>query len=481
LKRRTLLAMVLLAGCTQTPRLVAPLRYPADLGNREVHADESLRSTQPEVGTSATPLRCPIPQAATLSNGARLFVVERHAFPSVSARLVFASTLPEWDAPGATRVELMGATFLSPIEVGEDVRVGCSSSGCSLSVLGTRDELDEMLGRLATLVVSPREPREAYARRLRSSIANFRLSGALSTTQLSRNTVSAVFGDPPYADTRRTDFPLEELERIRDSLLRPESATLLIAGDVSFDDARSAAERSLGSWRARGSVGVRPTPAHRTLGAGPQVVLVNHEGLALPLGAIVVRGPARGDPDAASAAVAVHILGGGASSTAFQTVREDMSAAYVVEGHISWWPETSILFLGGQFDPQRTPDALAALLRSLRALRQHAPVEADLIRAKAAIGAGLVRQLSSNDAITASLVTALITGGPLDLCDFDKRVDAVSAEDVWRFAAKYFDEDNLHLVAVGEAGELAGPLAGLGLGRERLRDGFGQDVRVSSE
>ncbi len=419
---------------------------------------------------------CASSTSFAIGNGLRVILVEHHAFPSLAARLVFPRRPSERSEADFVRLELMGATFFAPLEAGEDATGRCSRQGCLLADWGVQGELGSMLERLAALVVHPSETVETFERRLLRGTDSVRLSGRNMGIALWRNAYIQAFGTSPLGGIDAASFrpQIEDLERIRDALITPGNATLVIAGDTLPEQARAAVESALGAWAAKDSAA--PTAAERTVHpTQPGIVLINIHHLTHTLADLVVRGPPREDRDAAAFALAAQILGGGMSSVAFRYVREDLPASYAVGARVEWFEVGSMLRLGGALDPENAIEALRALLRAVRELRAAGPKDADVERAKATLR-GAMRQQQSSSAGIASNIAAGVLAGAIDLCAFVNQLDTVSAGDVKRVVTKYFAEGNLHMVAAGPKEDVGSWLSDFGLGPVTMRDGFGRNV-----
>jgi predicted Zn-dependent peptidase len=382
------------------------------------------------------------------------------------------------DEAEGVRVELVGATFLSPVEAGEDASAGCTTVGCSVGDWGRPGELGQMLGRLAALVATPHETATTYARRLAQAIVNLRLSGRNLQGTVWHNAYAEAFGTQPSGafavDGRAPTF--EEIDQARRAVIDPGNATLVIAGDTSLEEAHAAAQGAFADWTPTG-VTAPEAAATAAPRSGPGAVLVDSRNLVQAIGDVVVRGPKRSDPDAPAFALAGQILGVGMSSTAFRTVRESMAAAYAVGAQIFWLHQGSILVLGGALEEAKAVEALGSLLGAMRDMRDSGPADTDVARAKMALKASVRQQQASNPGVAQAIAAGVLLGGPLDECALINQVDAASSADVQRVAQKYFTEGNLHVVAVGPAEDLESSLDRLGLGPVHRRDGFAHDPK----
>jgi zinc protease len=460
-----------LAGCSQGSRLVAPLHYVSTPG-----ADPHV-TAQPAVdATVDRDVPFPTVREATLDDGVRLVVAERHAFPAIAARLVMVrDALDVNDAPS---LDYLGPTFLVPSEAGEDASAGCGPAGCFAADVGATGEVSEVIDRLASLVAHPRESRDAFARRLKAAAASVRSSGFTPEAAFVRNARALAFGRSAYGEPEELAAPpsLTNLEALRDDIFQPLRATLVVVGDVSFDEVLAAARQVFSGWVS--TFEGHPEAPHRDLPprVEPKLVMVdNSVGVEARCG-LVVRGPAPSSADAAAFTVASRVLGGGMDSAAFRAVRENLEAAYAVGANTWWFPSGSMLVLGGPVQEDKTIDALEALTAAVRDIGRSGPPPGAVNTAKAAMLGGLRHVLSSNAAIASAMGDRVLAGGPVDLRRWANELQAVSEADVTRIAARYFGAGAIGAVVVGSAYYLEPWLGGLGFGQPQRRDGFARIV-----
>jgi zinc protease len=473
-----LAALLTLTCCATQPRLVASLRYDEPAIGAAKRYDDPARSAAPEAPLPTTPVQCPASTGFALDNGLRVVVVERHGFPSVAARMVFPRK-PSDRSPGdSLRLQLMGATFFSPVEAGEDASAACGRVGCSLADWGTTGELTAMLGRLAALVAHPHETTATYERRRLRAMVSLTLSAQNGAVALQRNAYAVAFGTSldGSVDASTPGPQLEELERTRDSLIYPENATLFVVGDTSLEETRRAVGSVFTAWATKGIPAVRDDPQAATEDR-PGVVLIPWHGVTQTFAHVVARGPNRDDNDAPAFVLTAEILGGGSSSVANRAVREEMAAAYALGDSVSWFETGSVLSLGGALEEVKAVDALRSLLGALRRLRSEGSTEKDVQRAKATLRARVRHLHSSSAGIALLLSQSVWSDAQLDGCHFANLVLAATAADVHRAATKYFAEGSLHVVAFGSPDDVGFGLPDLGLGPVSLRDGFARDVK----
>jgi zinc protease len=325
-------------GCAGTPRRVAALHYEAASPNANEFEAIALvpRPTVP----SLAPLECPAIEQATLANGMRIVVAARHDFPSISARVVFRREPRE--AGDDWRLALIGAAYFAG---GYDAAGGCSRFGCSMGIDAGAGNVEAVVGRLANAVLVDPDPQRIVLARLQTALQRIVDSQYDPWSSLRRNADAAAFGRTSYGQPAAWPMSgrLSDVQRVRAELLAPSSTTLVVVGDTSFAEVRGAVEQK---WGARTSVAApRASSSPLALPAhlASRVVVVDDVGTSQCVGAIVLRGPGSGDPDAVAFSLASQLLGGGESSSVFRVLRDRFGAAYAVDGFVTSGPAASLL------------------------------------------------------------------------------------------------------------------------------------------
>jgi zinc protease len=470
------LLLACLVGC-QPPRIVAPLRYEDTPGPSA--GAPSAEDVPPPVEADRNPMQCTAAVSVAMPGGLRLIVIERHAYPTVMARLNIVPTSLADTGPDAMRVEFLGATFLPDDRLYDGASGSWNSGSCAVEAWGAAADSAEVIDRLARAVRRSTVSGPDDARRFQAATLAIGDVARRPAQILNLNAYAASFGRPFFGGPGRLPdaFGLAELARVRDAVVRPDQATLVIAGDITPEAARAEVEASFGWWKSAPALAPAPrAPDPPAASWSPKLAFVEGFGPTQSAIAVTVRGPSRDSPDAPAFAVAAHLLGGGLASLAFRSVREELGVAYQVGADIHWLRGASLLKVSGTVETSTTVDSLRALLRVVRTFRQTGANEGDVARARAVLRAHALRDETSSLALGRSVTTALVAGGPLDGCWFARSCQDVTAADVLRVARTYLDEDALHVVVIAPDESIADDLAPLGLGKPTRRTAYGYDV-----
>jgi predicted Zn-dependent peptidase len=417
----------------------------------------------------------------TLSNGIPLFVAERHAFPSAAIRIVLATggmTSSAVANGGATRLDLLAATYLTPADVDGNATAGCTQTACWVAERMTPAAAADTLGRLGAWITRPQAEGPADIQRFAAAADALRRGEDSPRLTLWRNAEVMAWGLPFNAHGRSIAEPtMADVVQARAQLLRPAAATLVVTGDVSADDVRAQAERAFGGWRSDGETSphVGSSSESTEPSFAPRVVYVP-QNRAAPVTAVVVRGPGSRSADAWAFRIAVQILGGGMESEIYVHVREEMAAAYATGAEVRWLQNSSIAAIGGPLERGKVVAATRVMVSSVRALREKGPAPEVLDRAKMRLKAEVRDSASTNWLLASSLEVVDGDAQPLDLCEAETHINAVTASDVWAALRTYFAEKRLGVVVIAREDQLDAWPEDLNMGRVQRRDWLGQDA-----
>ncbi|MEK8053116.1 pitrilysin family protein [Ideonella sp. DXS22W] len=475
---------------TRRALLRAGLGLPLALGNAGLCAGLWLplgaRAAMPGVDAPPEPLPprpvvVPPLHQAQLANGLTVITAPLHELPVVSA-LLLLRVGAEADAPGQPGVAAMTATLLAkgarrggkPVDATAlarqaeslgsalDTASGWRSSSLAMTVM--RPKLDAALALMADALRHPLlaadELERARAQALDGLRVTFKDPAALSGLLLRR----AWWGDSPYgavtAPAALQQLKLDAVRAFHTRWYRPEQAALVLAGDVSPDEARALAQRLLGDWRAADHA-APPLPA----AAAPQplaapLVLLDMPGAGQSGVAVAAPFVANGATDRRAAQVASAVLGGGYSARLNQEVRIKRGLSYGAFADGETQPGGGMFAARTQTDHKTAAEALALLRGEITRLAAEPPTPVELVARQATLVGGFARRLDTTGGLAALAAAQWSQGRPLaDLQRTVPEILAVTPEQVAAFARTHWTPERLRAVVVGD---LAAAAAGLG-------------------
>jgi zinc protease len=222
----------------------------------------------------------------------------------------------------------------------------------------------------------------------------------------------------------------------------PNDAILVVAGDITPEEARRLAEATYGRIPAKPEA-LRAERPSEPPGAGPRSVTVRDEKVREPqLQRIyIVPSAVTGAPGEAEAlALLAEILGGGPTSRFYdRLVRGDGAATYAGAHYRANGRDSSRFIIYGLPKPGTSLGDLEARMDEVIAdLLQGGITEEELARAKRSSIAQAIYSLDNQMALAHIVGQALAIGQSLDsVQDWPGRVQAVTLEEVQRVAQKY--------------------------------------------
>jgi zinc protease len=464
-----LLAALLLAqGPMAGQGAQAPAR-PAEMKGRAPVSQDVLK------------IKLPRAQEATLSNGARLLVLEDHRVPSIRFEILMIGAGGYYDpkdVPGLadTTASLMDegtagktseqiAQALDTMAASVAVTASEGSQIATLTGSGLTDQFDAVLALASDVLLNPTFPEPELARykaRARASLEDQRTDpNFLAQERYSK----AMYGEHPASSTGLTKESLEKITR--DALVAfhkanyvPDHAIIGVSGDITLAEARTKLDAALKSWarsgKARPGVVDPPDP-------GPlKIALVNRPAAVQTTYLLGVPAINRAHPDYDALQVMNQILGS-TNGRLFRELREVKGYTYGVGSGLR-----ALRYRGdwrSQMDVRTevTEPAFRDLLAELQKMRDQLVPETEFKDAQRSMTASFALSLEDAAALLNLYVVRELYNFPADYWDrYADRITAVTPAQVQAVARKYLDPSKLQVAAVGDSGKIQSALAKFG-------------------
>jgi len=219
------------------------------------------------------------------------------------------------------------------------------------------------------------------------------------------------------------------------------------AGRVDVDRLAREVSRSFHLPRRHETAAVRRIPRFR------QMVRHHEREVSQASLCLIRRGPSYRDRNRHAVYVLNTILGAGASSRLFQSIREDEGLAYSVYSFMDSFRDTGMFGVYLGVSPERMERALRLTCRELRRIRRHGVKAWELESAKAQIFAGLFLSYESMyERITRLAHNETYYGAQVPLLQVVRAIDGLTREDIQQAAAELLDPGSFSLVTLGPAG-----------------------------
>lgn len=433
----------------------------------------------PEVGPEV-PFAVPVPETASLSNGASVWVLPKPGLPLVTVTL----TVPggsATDAPGregtawlADRMLTQGAGkldaegFAETVErLGIELDVSTGRAGSTITMSMKKEQLDEGLDLLADMVLRPRFKGKDLKRERKLAVQDLQLQLDDPSAVAARAAWAAWFGaEHPYG--RPTDGTVDGMGDVSKKDAKAywarawnsAGARVTVTGDLGKDEAVKALEGRLGAaWKATtpARVTVPPAPAHTG-----EVLLVDRPDSAQTVFYLVFAGMPFGDPAIAPVRAGTIVLGGTFTSRLNALLREKRGYTYGVRAGVHALPDGGVLTVSSRIRTDASGPAMVDLVGELARIREGV-TEDELRKARGAYRQDLVEAMETRAGAAATFAAWHFAGkGPDALGKELAAVQAVAPRDVPAAMAPY-DPAKAVIVLVGDRKAIEGPLKEAGV------------------
>jgi zinc protease len=409
----------------------------------------------------------PMVHREVLPNGIVLLVAERPAIPIVAARVYTRAGAAFEPADRAGLANLTGALLTrgtarrsarqidAAIEfVGGRIEASAGRDGLVAWLSILKRDLTLGLDLLTEVVLTPSFPEPELKRKVAQIQASIKQSEESPGTVASRALAPLVFPGHPYG--RPSEGTVESVGRLtREDVVRfyaerarPDTTIVALVGAVTVDEARREVVARFGGWpRPSAPAAVVPmaTPA-----SAPRTETITREltQTTLKFGRQAVN---QRDPDYFPLTVASYILGGGSTSRLYTRVREEGGLAYDVRSHLSPGKYGASFGVSTQTRAAERAKVVGLIEAELDRMRREPVSERDLGVAKDYLIGSFPLRLDTSSKVADFLVGVEEMGLGLDYAErYRERIARVTAADVQRVAAKYFDPGGFSRVAVGQ-------------------------------
>jgi zinc protease len=331
------------------------------------------------------------------------------------------------------------------------------SAGYRFSLTVLKEYFSKGVQLLADNELHPALPEEAFEI-TRGQTAQF-VAGNLQSpgyrTSRALNMALVPAGDPILRETTPdtvSKLTLDEVKQYHVATVRPDLTTIVVIGDITPDEARTAIEKGFGDWKATGA-----TP-DTTLAAIPEnkpsaVNVPDNQAVQDTVTLAEQLNLNRFDPAYYPLELGNHVLGGGFYATRlYHDLRQVNGYVYTVDASLRASETRASYAVQYGCDPQNVSKARALIVRDLEQMRTQDVSDAELLQAKAMLLRQIPLSTSSEDAVAGALLGRAELGLPLDEpIKAAKTYMALTADDVKNAFAKEIDTGNLVQVVRGPA------------------------------
>ena len=458
------------------------------------------RSQGPPMGGPET-LALPPMQKATLKNGLKVVLAERHGAPVINLSLMvdagFASDSQRQPGLASFALRMLeegtggaGAATRDALQIGRALEALGASFGTTINLDGAfvnmnvlRPTLGRALDLYADLALHPSFPAAEVERQRALRLAGIQREKTVPRAMALRALPALVYGrghayalpltgsgtEEAVAQITRTD-----LAAWHAAWFKPGNATLLVVGDTTLAALLPQLERAFGGWRP----GTVPAKHVATVAqpAGTTVYLIDRPGALQSEIVAAQLAPPRASPDTIPLNLLNDVFGGTFSARLNMNLREDKHWSYGVGSTLVQAVGQRILYSASPVQTDRTAAALRELAGEYAAIAGSRPVTPrELADAQANETLGLPGAFETVAQLSNAYATILQYGLPDDYYDtYAARVAAQTPAGIDALARRLILPRQPVWIVVGDLAKIEGDIRALKLGEVRRTDTEGR-------
>ena len=455
---------------------------------------QEWRKTPPVAGPPVTP-NLPVPETFTLANGMKVFVVQNHALPILSATLAVKSGI-DMNPAGKGGLATMTAATMGEETTTRDLktlsaeqeRIGtkvgqyASYDGANVSMTVLTNHVQKGMELFSDVAEHPAFKEEDIDRIRTQRLLGIKQETDNVSAMAARVGPKLLFGDSPYGQSGSgtteslSGLTRDDITSFYAQHYGPKDSALVLVGDVTLPEAKKLAQTYFGKWdsAAAATSMVPPAPATPTT----HIVIVDKP--AAPQTALYAYGvgvPAN-SADLPAIQLANFTLGGTFASRINMNLREHHGYTYGANSRYTTYRAGGAFVAGGLVRTNVTGEAAKELMKEITNFPQNPPTDAELKEAKTASIQRLPGLFETTNSIAGSMADIYLLDRPLDyFATLGARYQAVTSADVAKVAKEYVHPDQLILITAGDRAKIEPQLKDANLGPIEVRDINGNMVK----
>jgi zinc protease len=455
------------------------------------------RSKEPAAGDPMS-LKLPPLQKATLSNGLKVVLAERHTAPVVNFTLMVESgySADPADATGtasfAQRMLEEGTPTRDSLKIGEELEslsanfnAGASLDYSLVSLNTLKSTMDPALDIYADLILHPAFPQKEFQRLQKERIAGIQREKVTPQPMALRVVPTLLYGKGhPYAvpftgsgsEEAVKKMTREDLAKFHDTWFKPNNATLLVVGDTTLEEIKPKLGKLLASWKP-GDVPKRDVP-HVGEPEKDVVYLIDRPGSGQSVIFGAQLAPPQNDPDAIALQLVNGIFGGKFSARINMNLREDKHWSYGVRAVLPAAKGQRPYISISAVQTDKTKESMVELVKEYKGIAGEKPITAEELKDEQSnTTLALPGNFETVQQLSGAYGNIIQYSLPEDYYNtFTQKALALTPESANEVAKKYILPDHLIWVVVGDMSKVEAGVRELNLGEVHKIDADGNPV-----
>jgi zinc protease len=455
------------------------------------------RSKLPEPGAPSS-LNLPPMQRATLSNGLKIVLAERHTAPVVNFSLMVDSgySADAADSPGVVsfsqRMLEEGTPTRDSLKIGEELEslsanfnAGANLDWASVNLNTLKITMDKALEIYGDLILHPAFPQKEFVRLQKDRLAAIQREKVQPQTMALRVVPGLLYGTGhPYSrpftgtgtEASVRKMTREDLVKFHDTWFKPNNSILLVVGDTTLAEVKPKLERLFAGWKP-GDVPKKNVPQVQQ----PEkdlVYLIDRPGSEQSVIFGAQLAPPSNDPDVIPLRLVNDVFGGTFSSRINMNLREDKHWSYGVFSTLPQARGQRPYLSVSAVQTDKTQESLAELVKEYGDVTGSRPIAAgELQDAQKNATLGLAGSFETVQQLAGAYSNILQYNLPEDYYNtYTQKAMALTPDQANAIAKRFIQPDHLIWVVVGDMSRVEAGVRSLKLGEVRKIDADGNPV-----
>lgn len=472
----------------------------------EVHPFPEYKTISSDVDRSKVPTPEPSPdvkfpelQRATLSNGLKVILAERHSVPVVDFNLLIDAgyAADQFATPGTAKLAMAmldeGTKRRTSLQISEELALlgatlatGSNLDESNVSLSSLKTNLDASLDIFADVILNPSFP-EADFKRLQKLQQDGIQNEKSEPTQMALRVFPRIlygsnhaYGNPftgSGTESSVSKLTRTNVEEFHKTWFKSNNATVVIVGDTTLAEIKPKLEERFREWKA----GEVPTKNVSTVEHQPKslVYLMDRPGSIQSILMAAEVAPPKSDPDEIAIDTMNSILGGTFTSRINMNLREDKHWSYgalsILVGARGQRP--FIAYSSVQTD--KTKESIAEIGKELRDILEKRPItDAEATKVLNNKILRLPGSWETLDAVGGSIAEIVRYGLPDNYFrTYPEKLRSLQVAQLSAAAHKVIQPDKLVWLVVGDRSKIEAGIRELELGEIRLIDTDGNAIQ----
>ncbi|MBC7771355.1 MAG: insulinase family protein [Pyrinomonadaceae bacterium] len=426
------------------------------------------------------------PVGFTLANGVKVQFWKRDELPLVSMQVVLKPQTPinqpEFAGLASLTCDMLqeGTKDLDSLAfsdamdlLGASFGTGADQEFVTLSLTVLKRNFEKAATLACSAVVSPRMDQSDWDRVKRLHLEDLKQSDDEPTVVAARVGMRALFGDTnpygwPMSGTTDTvsRLNLDSVKAMHLLLFRPESAVVLLAGNLTIDEAKSALDRTFGQWNS--TTTTPPAKAANltamTTGSGLRFLLVDRPDAVQTVIRYYMPGAKFADDRRGKLRLLNTILGGSFTSRLNQNLRERNGYAYGAGSRFSMRKSVGTFTASASVKADKTGASLKEFMTEFDRIRAGDITAEELTKAQETVRTDVIQSFQGLRGIVGSSAELVVSDMPFATISEDLRaLQAIKASDLNTIAHSVIPLEQGVLVLVGDKQLIMEQIKDLGL------------------